>query len=476
MRTTSSPLVDAVSATRVDHAMTEQLYRSAGMTLCSSFAAASLLTYVFWVSAAPPGLFVWYVVNVSWTILRYGVVRVVLARGISVGQSRRLDWLFALVSGVAGVIWGYAVVFVAYLGPETELLVVPCVMAALSVSAIVGYSRSLPTFAAFLIPCVLPFSVELVWLGGSLEPMMAGFVLFWGVLLGVIARHLNRGFRSRIELSIRNTELIQRLTTARDLAESANLSKTRFLANMSHELRTPLNAIMGYSEMMALRTLGPQAFGRYDGYPEIVLGSGQHLLGIVDQILDVSKLEAGAVDLSNDLIYVPDLIDNSVKFMSPAAEQDGVLLSTDYPDQMPCLRGDATKVRQIILNLLSNAVKFTPQGGSVSVRVSPSLSGEIEISVADTGIGIPSEDMEQVLTPFARMENQEYLASVKILKSGSGRTHTGLGLPLVKLLSDLHGARFELTSTVDVGTVARVTFPASRAVFGENVTELRAAS
>lgn len=186
--------------------------------------------------------------------------------------------MFVLISGVAGLIWGATALFAVPLNDGTALILVPCVIAALSMPANAGYSRSLPSFAAFLIPSLLPYAAVLVWRDSAAEPLVAGAAVAWGKTIWWMAWHLNHGFRSRVALTLDN----------------ADLSKTRFLANMSHELRTPLNAIMGYSDMMSQRTLGDQDFPKYDNYPAIILGSGQYLLQIVGKILDISKLEAGS--------------------------------------------------------------------------------------------------------------------------------------------------------------------------------------
>lgn len=466
MVSTSSVGMSEVSGSRIDHEMVRELYRTAPISLLSSLIAALLLTYVFWVTSSPPGLFVWFAIQTIWTVCRFGIVRVVVTQGIAEGQTRQRERVFVLISGVAGLIWGASALFAVPLKDGTALILVPCVIAALSVSAIAGYSRSLPSFAAFLIPSLLPYAAVLVWRDSTAEPLVAGAAVAWGGTIWWMARHLNHGFRSRVALTLDNADLVRNLTDARDAARNADLSKTRFLANMSHELRTPLNAIMGYSDMMSQRTLGDQDFGKYDNYPAIILGSGQHLLQIVDKILDISKLEAGAIDLSEDPIDLSELIDDTVKFISPDAERDGVSVSVHCPANLPKLSGDATRVRQIVLNLLSNAVKFTPQGGQVSISAALIESGGIEICVEDTGIGISPEDIELALIPYARMENQEHLARVKSLKPDGGRTHTGLGLPLVKLLSDLHDAKFDLDSTPDIGTIARVRFPVSRVIAG----------
>ncbi len=409
------------------------------------------------------------------TLLRFAHVRRVLARGVSAASAAEDERLFVAGSLAAGLVWGSSIVMSMQLTPATELLVVPCVMAALSTSAIISYTRSLSSYAAFVVPSMLPYMGRLGWPGGEFEPMMAGFVVFWSALLWVAARHLNRGQRNRIELALNNAHLIESLTAARDRAESASLAKTRFLANMSHELRTPLNAILGYSQMMDERVLGPQEFGKYEDYPSIVVRSGRHLLHIVEEILDVSKLEAGAVDLDEDVIDVGNLVDGAVKFVVPGAERGGIELDWTAPAQIPCLRGDATKIRQIVLNLLSNAVKFRPRGGKVTVRARNTEEGRLEILVSDTGVGMSPEDLANAVVPFARLENREHMQRLRDADAENEFSQTGLGLPLVKLLCELHDAEFRLTSTPGSGTSALVIFPRGRVVLHGNVTALRAA-
>ncbi len=193
----------------------------------------------------------------------------------------------------------------------------------------------------------------------------------------------------------------------------------------------------------------------------------------------MSKLEAGAVDLSEDMIDIDDLASGAVRFISPVADDDGVQVTTAIPEGLPRLRGDATEVRQILLNLLSNAVKFTPRGGQDELRAVFKSSGELILEVEDTDIGIAPEDIERVVTPFAQMENQEHLQRAENPKSDGGHTSTGLGLPLVKLLSEIHGAQFSITSAPEQGTTATVVFPARRVVAvppGNSVKERRRAA
>jgi signal transduction histidine kinase len=238
-----------------------------------------------------------------------------------------------------------------------------------------------------------------------------------------------------------------------DGANEASGTKAQFIANFSHELRTPLNAIIGFAEMMRDQSFGPLGHEKYVEYNGIIHASGQHLLSIIDGILDISKVEAGKMTLNEDSFDLADVARRAGGLIGSVAQQSGVRLV--LPPQTPVvLTGDERLVLQIVLNLLSNAVKFTPQGGTVSVDIRTPANGDTELSVRDTGIGIAPEHIQHVMTPFAQVEGAQ-------LRSFKG---TGLGLPLVKSFAELHGGTFALDSKVGQGTTATVTFPASRRV------------
>lgn len=253
------------------------------------------------------------------------------------------------------------------------------------------------------------------------------------------------------------------LQDAKKLAEEANQSKSEFLARMSHDLRTPLNAILGFSEIIENEILGPIGIEAYKSYAGDIHDSGAHLLDLINDLLDLSKIEAGQYELSETTIALPEVVTQVLRLVEPDAEKKSVGLSACVAENLPQLRADPRSTRQMLLNLLSNAVKFTPTGGQVTVDTCFSAEG-LGIKVTDTGIGIAPESLERVFEPFAQLD----LASPH--NAGSDRhptkTHpgTGLGLSIVKALIEMHGGRIEIESELGRGTTATLRFPRERAI------------
>ena len=272
---------------------------------------------------------------------------------------------------------------------------------------------------------------------------------------GEIAKHYNGVLkRFRAEVASRERALIN-LRQAKQEAEFANASKSQFLANMSHELRTPLNAIIGFSEIMNEEMFGALENDQYKEYVNDIHNSGQHLLGIINDILDLSKIDANKRDLEDSEVNLQESIEGTLRMVRTKAQDAGISLTCHIPQDIPDILGDRKAVRQILINLVSNALKFTPAGGSVSVTAQIEADGRIAVSVADTGIGIAKENISRVLEPF----NQVTADNTSIAYTSEG---TGLGLPLVVALTRLHGGTFVLDSELDKGTNATVRFPAAR--------------
>lgn len=238
---------------------------------------------------------------------------------------------------------------------------------------------------------------------------------------------------------------------AKEEAELANRAKSEFLANMSHELRTPLNAIIGFSEMMQSEVMGPLDNTFYRDYVGSIHDSGRHLLDVINDILDIARVEAGQMTLHEEDVDVAEVLDTSAKLIAPRARTAGLEVVVQQQKPLPQIHGDARRIKQMVLNLLSNAVKFTHEGGTVTLDAR--MGGEgLEISVTDTGIGMSPEDAKAVLKPFVQVD------------TGLGRKFegTGLGLPLVVAMVEIHGGRLALDSTPGVGTTVTLFFPPER--------------
>jgi two-component system, cell cycle sensor histidine kinase PleC len=239
---------------------------------------------------------------------------------------------------------------------------------------------------------------------------------------------------------------------ARHRAEAANVAKSRFLAQMSHELRTPLNAILGFSEVMKSEIFGAHAVTVYKDYSADIHNSGVHLLNLINEILDLSRIEAGRYELNEEAVSLEHVVADCHHLLKLRATSRGITIHEVFEHGMPRIWGDERACRQIVLNLLSNAIKFTPQGGEIWLKVGWTASGGQYLSCKDTGSGIPEDEIPIVLASFGQGSN-----SIKSAEQGAG-----LGLPIAKSLVDMHGGTFTLRSKLRIGTEVIITFPPER--------------
>ncbi len=257
----------------------------------------------------------------------------------------------------------------------------------------------------------------------------------------------------KLEESRKQQEILARKYEIEKIrAEAANHAKSEFLANMSHELRTPLNAINGFSEIMASEMFGPLGHARYKEYAGDILGSGQHLLSLINDILDMSKIEAGKMTLRFEPMAVDEVVEDAMRLVRQRAEKAGLRLRTQLPS-LPEIDADFRAVKQVLLNLLTNAVKFTPQGGMITVSA-VITEDYVHITVADTGVGIAAKDLERLARPFEQVETQ-------FAKTKEG---TGLGLALTKSLTEMHNGRMEVDSIPGQGTRVHIILPIKQGV------------
>ncbi len=257
----------------------------------------------------------------------------------------------------------------------------------------------------------------------------------------------------------------EQLRSAKEAAELADRAKSEFLANMSHELRTPLNAIIGFSDIMRNELMGPLGASSYREYVHDIHESGRHLLEVINEILDMSKVESGRLELHPEPVELPDVVRASLRLISERAVTAKVSLEVDIAEGLPRILVDARRFKQILLNLLSNAVKFTPSGGRVTVGACLVEGGCFEMTVADTGIGMTAKDMDKAMAPFGQVDSA-------LSRKYDG---TGLGLPLTKSFVELHDGHLILESRPGQGTVVRVRLPPERVLCADRVMQLRSA-
>ncbi|MBX3476949.1 MAG: PAS-domain containing protein [Brevundimonas sp.] len=263
-----------------------------------------------------------------------------------------------------------------------------------------------------------------------------------------------RAMVDQLEASQEKLSLLARkYEVAMTRAEAANQAKSEFLANMSHELRTPLNAINGFSEIMAAEMFGPLGDARYKGYAGDILKSGQHLLSLINDILDMAKIEAGKMTLHYEAVSLREVCDDAVRLMRGKAQEAGLALTVEAADGLPEIEADHRGCKQVMLNLISNAIKFTPEGGAITVRLAALGADRVRVAVSDTGIGIAPEDLERLARPFEQVEGQHS-------KTTQG---TGLGLALTKSLIELHGGALHMDSAPGEGTTVSFDLPVRRA-------------
>jgi signal transduction histidine kinase len=371
------------------------------------------------------------------------------------------DWRYVVASSVIGVgLMAYGMVFTfrretvkAYAIGAVIFTFAICSMHFTGMSAVVYKFDPLVSIPnAVMDPTTLAVAVAAV----------AVLIIALGLVGAVVDDHLaarsqNEADRLRahiVELEATKTALeqtSQSLSLALDTAAAANRAKSAFLAAMSHELRTPLNAVIGFSEMMTTEAFGPLGNKRYQEYSKDIHGSGVHLLALINDILDLSRIDAGEGQLDEEEFDPRDVIAESLKLVSHQAATARIALGSSCETGLPFVRADKRRLKQALINLLANAVKFTPADGRIAVRAFI-RQGSIAITVSDTGIGIAPKDIARALEKFGQVDSS-------LARKYEG---AGLGLPLAKQFMELHGGTLTLESTLNVGTTVTITLPGSR--------------
>lgn len=367
---------------------------------------------------------------------------------------------FLLGHFVSGIGWAYFASLACVECQIDQFAVLKSVVLLLAIAATAIISSALggALVTTFALP-VIVFALSLAPEWEPVEAVMAGLLAVSLPFFTYVARHLHHSTVMLLSFRTEKDALIAELETAKAMsdearrrAEEANLAKSRFLATMSHELRTPLNAILGFSEVMAGEVLGPLPNPTYRDYARDINDSGRHLLHLINEILDLSRIEAGRYQLNEEPVTLESVVEECCHLMELKARNKDIRLIQQFEPSLPRIFADERSLRQVTLNLLSNAIKFAPSGSEVRVRVGWTAGGGQYISVKDNGPGIPEDELPVVLSAFGQ-------GSIAIKSAEQG---TGLGLPIVQGLVALHDGEFQLHSKLREGTEAIAIFPRHR--------------
>ena len=358
-----------------------------------------------------------------------------------------------------GFVWaGFALIGLWTVDTSSHVFIFASLIVVLAIRMTFA-STVLPILYAGTIPMTIAVVGRLMLLNDPFYWAMASMAVGVHVYFVFLAKGLHTTALAMLEFRAEKDALIAELENeksisdeARHRAESANVAKSRFLATMSHELRTPLNAILGFSEVMKSEILGPIQNKSYKEYSSNIHDSGKHLLHLINEILDLSRIEAGRYELREEPVRLTDIAEDCHRLLKLRAESKGLQIVLDFQDRLAQVWCDERAIRQIVLNLLSNALKFTPKGGRITVRVAATDAGGQTLSVRDTGPGIPKDEIPKVMQAFGQGS----------LAHQTAEGGTGLGLPIVKNLVELHDGTFELRSELRKGTEAIMVLPPTR--------------
>jgi two-component system cell cycle sensor histidine kinase PleC len=365
---------------------------------------------------------------------------------------------FIMLDLFFGVAWTFILIHPLGADEQSGTFMLFVMLLVVAISSMLASSLPIAVLASTL-PVTIAIALNFILKGTLHNYILAVMVLTAEGYFSLLAYRLYSTTLATLEARAEKDALIGELEQSKSIsdearrrAEAANIAKSRFLAQMSHELRTPLNAILGFSEVMKGEIFGAHAVPMYKDYAADIHNSGVHLLNLINEILDLSRIEAGRYELNEEAVSLNRVVEDCHHLLKLRAGNRGITIHELFEPDMPRLWADERAVRQICLNLLSNAIKFTPQGGEIWLKVGWTASGGQYMSVKDTGPGIPEEEIPVVLASFGQGSN-----SIKSAEQGAG-----LGLPIAKNLIDLHGGTFTLKSKLRIGTEVIVTFPPER--------------
>lgn len=441
-----------------DHELLRQYAQtrlSASLVVILLVVATGVLSSL-WISPLNAGIWTCGILIVHALVIRY--CNKFLSIQPAPGVTRKWRLRFVLLDLFYGLAWTLILVHPSGVDVVSNTLMLFVMLLVVAVSSMLAASLPIAAFAA-TVPVTVAITINFVVRGTLDDYILAALAVTAECYFALLAHRLHSNTLATLEARAEKDALIGELEQAKAIsdearhrAEAANVSKSRFLAQMSHELRTPLNAILGFSEVMKSEIFGAHAVAVYKDYSADIHNSGVHLLNLINEILDLSRIEAGRYELNEEPVSLAHVVADCHHLLKLRASSRNIVIHEMFEEDMPKLWGDERATRQIVLNLLSNSIKFTPQGGEIWLKAGWTASGGQYLSVKDNGPGIPEEEIPIVLASFGQGSN-----SIKSAEQGAG-----LGLPIAKSLIDMHGGTFTLKSKLRIGTEVIVTFPPER--------------
>lgn len=438
------------------HAPIEQLNMLLKQSAAAFVATIAVLLYIlYWVNnlVDTDSLYRWtaaiVALNIYLLIWIYFVARAKKKNVITTQKAKRFILIYQIQALLHGLSWGVLpFILIELTSPEMKFFAY-IVLCGLAAGAIGTTAMIYHIYLSFMLPMMLPAMLTQLFLQHEIELFgrtTLEMLFIFVISLIILAHSHYDSIKRSIVLMLENKQLLNTVTMALEKAEAASEAKSDFLANMSHELRTPLNAIIGYSEIITesvaindLKTIPDDA--------DKIYSAGQHLLSLINNILDLSKVEAGKMEVLVEDINIPHLLTEIKETTKTLIKKNNNQLIIDSPHNFAIIRSDVTKLRQIFLNIISNAAKFT-ENGNIIIKVLTGIKN-VKISISDTGIGMNEEQLKDIMTPFTQ-------ADISTTKKYGG---TGLGMSLTDLLTQLLGIEFSVSSTLNKGTCFNLTIP-----------------
>jgi two-component system cell cycle sensor histidine kinase PleC len=392
--------------------------------------------------ASPIAVLIWYTATAAYPVLTHCVEKKIFSAGRGRPSTRSILLKATALRLPTNIFWlGYVPLYwIPGDVTNNAFLTVFLMASVVAIIQIYGPCIFLSlTATAFYLPVAAFYTMKT---GSAMDAALPVLQVLLVLLMGFLAYNHYRTFRESAFRRYTIEALVRELAEARDAAQEANRAKSAFLASMSHELRTPLNAIIGFSDMMRQELLGPVHPPKYKEYIGDIFSSGRHLLDLINDVLDLSKIEAGKRDLNDDDIALAEVARDVELYVEPQARSAGVDMVRAVDDKMR-LTADERAIRQILVNLMSNAIKFSPKGGEIKIFAQTGPGGSLQLGVEDHGIGMDAAGIKKALEPYGQVSQATNNAE------GKG---TGLGLPIVKALIEAHGATFHIESALGVGT------------------------